>query len=492
MKKRFLVFVPLVCLSLCALIALPIWVGKGGEQVEITQTTLEGDPAYAQGLTVSCHTVWDNHLFWETTFSAQDPAGARTELTTYQNEHRAIWYNQQLDLESAGCNFGISTSEDSRDGVLGDDSPWAREAWDQFLIPAQEFAKEMEPGTTQTFQVRPADWYDTWPMTITRPYSFEWAAEGMSEEEAEEQFQSFFSIPVPQDLILYYTLKMNENGVVYDLTVSPNPPVEEMQEEVTGDAATVQEAEGAAIQEPFLISHSLRGEQGWYLVLDNRGAADGYQSADLSRIRDGNGVILIPAEKLESGSDLLYLGEIRTVYPFPEGEQGVSIDRDQEGRLLVYTADETGTWYLTVLEEESAQVLQRLELGKLGGVSVMSFVEGDGIRLVQTGSERLLLLVEEGEGYRLESILPVPEDMMYQFSDWAQSNSAAWDGERLAVICPQFSSYETQMLAAVWQDEKLVYLGSYQSSLGRPTILSNSSRAVQLDTDRQIFQLEWS
>ena len=117
---------------------------------------------------------------------------------------------------------------------------------------------------------------------------------------------------------------------------------------------------------------------------------------------------------------------------------------------------------------------------------------GDGIRLVQAGSEQLLLLVEEGEGYRLESILPVPEDMMYQLSDWAQGNSAAWDGERLAVVCPQFSSYETHMLAAVWRDGKLAYLGSYQNSLGRPTVLSNNSRAVQLDTTRQIFRLEWN
>lgn len=491
MKKRFLVFVPLVCLSLCALIALPIWVGKGGEQVEITQTTLEGDPAYAQGLTVSCHTMWDSHLFWETTFSAQNPAGARTELTTYQNEQSATWYNQQLDLESAGCNFGISTSENSIDGVLGDDSPWGREAWDQFLIPAQEFAKEMEPGTTQTFQVRPADWYDTWPMTITRPYSFEWAAEGMSEEEAEEQFQSFFSIPVPQDLILYYTLKMNENGAVYDLTVSNNPPVEEMQEEITGDAATVQEAEGAVPSEPFLESYSVRGEQGWYLVLNNRFEAEGQPRTDLSHVQGGNGVFLIPAQNV-GGKDTLRLGDIRTVYPFPEGESAISIDQDQAGRLLVYTEDEAGTWYLTVLEEESARVLQRLELGQLGGVSILAYVEGDGIRLIQAGSERLLLLVEEGEGYRLESILSVPEDMMYQLSDWTEGSSAAWDGERLAVICPQFSTYETQMLAAVWQDGKLVYLGAYQNSLGRTTTLSNNSGAVQLDTDRQIFHLEWN
>lgn len=491
MKKRFLVFVPLVCLSLCALIALPIWVGKGGEQVEITQTTLEGDPAYAQGLTVSCHTMWDSHLFWETTFSAQNPAGARTELTTYQNEQSATWYNQQLDLESAGCNFGISTSENSIDGVLGDDSPWGREAWDQFLIPAQEFAKEMEPGTTQTFQVRPADWYDTWPMTITRPYSFEWAAEGMSEEEAEEQFQSFFSIPVPQDLILYYTLKMNENGAVYDLTVSNNPPVEEMQEEITGDAATVQEAEGAVPSEPFLESYSVRGEQGWYLVLNNRFEAEGQPRTDLSHVQGGNGVFLIPAQNV-GGKDTLRLGDIRTVYPFPEGESAISIDQDQAGRLLVYTEDEAGTWYLTVLEEESARVLQRLELGQLGGVSILAYVEGDGIRLIQAGSERLLLLVEEGEGYRLESILSVPEDMMYQLSDWTEGSSAAWDGERLAVICPQFSTYGTQILAAVWQDGKLVYLGAYQNSLGRTTTLSNNSGAVQLDTDRQIFHLEWN
>lgn len=488
MKKRFLVFVPLVCLSLCALIALPIWVGKGGEQVEITQTTLEGDPAYAQGLTVSCHTMWDGHLFWETTFSAQNPAGARTELTTYQNERDTGVYTTQLKVTPASCNFGISTSENSNTGLL--DDSWGHWNYEAFLAPIKDLAQEMEPGATRTFSVCLNDWYDTWPMTIDQyQVSVDW--EGMSQEQADRQFQNFFGIPVPQNFILYYTLKMNEKGAVYDVDVSPTPPMEEPQEEMTGDAATVQEAEGAVPSEPFLESYSVRGEQGWYLVLNNRFEAEGQPRTDLSHVQGGNGVFLIPAQNV-GGKDTLRLGDIRTVYPFPEGECAISIDRDQAGRLLVYTEDEAGTWYLTVLEEESAQVLQRLELGQLGGVSILAYVEGDGIRLIQAGSERLLLLVEEGEGYRLESILPVPEDMMYQLSDWTEGSSAAWDGERLAVICPQFSTYETQMLAAVWQDGKLVYLGAYQNSLGRTTTLSNNSGAVQLDTDRQIFHLEWN
>ena len=488
MKKRFLVFVPLVCLSLCALIALTIWVGLGGEQVEITQTTLEGDPSCAQGLNVTCRTALGNHLFWATTFSAQNPAGARTELTTYQNERDTGGYTTQLEVTPASCNFGISTSENSNTGLLDDSwGPWNDEA---FLDPIKDLAQEMEPGTTRTFSVCLNDWYDTWPMTIDHyRVSVDW--EGMSQEQADRQFQNFFGIPVPQDFILYYTLKMNEKGAVYDVDVSPSPPMEEPQEEMTGDASTVQVAEGDVPREPFLESHSVRGEQGWYLVLNNRFAEVGQPRTDLSHVKGGNGVFLIPAQDV-NGQDTLRLGDIRTVYPFPEGESAVTIAKDQEGRLLVYTADEAETWYLTVLEEESARVLQRLELGPLGGVSVLAFVEGDGIRLVQAGSEQLLLLVEEGEGYRLESILPVPEDMMYQLSDWAQSNSAAWDGERLAVICPQFGFYQTQMLAAVWQDGKLVYLGSYQNSLGRPTTLSNNSGAVQLDTTRQTFGLEWN
>lgn len=488
MKKRFLVFVPLVCLSLCTLIALPIWVGKGGEQVEITQTTLEGDPSYAQGLNVTCCTALGNHLFWATTFSAQNPAGARTELTTYQNERDTGVYTTQLKVTPASCNFGISTSENSNTGLL--DDSWGHWNYEAFLAPIKDLAQEMEPGATRTFSVCLNDWYDTWPMTIDQyQVSVDW--EGMSQEQADRQFQNFFGIPVPQNFILYYTLKMNEKGAVYDVDVSPTPPMEEPQEEMTGDAATVQEAEGAVPSEPFLESYSVRGEQGWYLVLNNRFEEEGQPRTDLSHVQGGNGVFLIPAQNV-GGKDTLRLGDIRTVYPFPEGESAISIDRDQAGRLLVYTEDEAGTWYLTVLEEESAQVLQRLELGQLGGVSILAYVEGDGIRLIQAGSERLLLLVEEGEGYRLESILPVPEDIMYQLSDWVQSNSAAWDGERLAVICPQFSTYETQMLAAVWQDGKLVYLGAYQNSLGRTTTLSNNSGAVQLDTDRQIFHLEWN
>ena len=393
-----------------------------------------------------------------------------------------------MKVTPASCNFGISTSENSNTGLL--DDSWGHWNYEAFLAPIKDLAQEMEPGTTRTFSVCLNDWYDTWPMTIDQyQVSVDW--EGMSQEQADRQFQNFFGIPVPQNFILYYTLKMNEKGAVYDVDVSPTPPMEEPQEEMTGDAATVQEAEGAVPSEPFLESYSVRGEQGWYLVLNNRFEAEGQLRTDLSHVQGGNGVFLIPAQNV-GGKDTLRLGDIRTVYPFPEGECAISIDRDQAGRLLVYTEDEAGTWYLTVLEDESAQVLQRLELGQLGGVSILAYVEGDGIRLIQAGSERLLLLVEEGEGYCLESILPVPEDIMYQLSDWAQSNSAAWDGERLAVICPQFSTYETQMLAAVWQDGKLVYLGAYQNSLGRTTTLSNNSGAVQLDTDRQIFQLEWN
>ena len=37
----------------------------------------------------------------------------------------------------------------------------------------------------------------------------------------------------------------------------------------------MQEAEGAVPSEPFLESYSVRGEQGWYLVLNNRFEAEG-------------------------------------------------------------------------------------------------------------------------------------------------------------------------------------------------------------------------
>ena len=52
MKKSFLLFLLLICLAVGGLAGMSVWVSKDNEAVEVTQTTLQGDPAAAQGLTI--------------------------------------------------------------------------------------------------------------------------------------------------------------------------------------------------------------------------------------------------------------------------------------------------------------------------------------------------------------------------------------------------------------------------------------------------------
>lgn len=130
----------LICLAVGGLAGMSVWVSKDNEAVEVTQTTLQGDPAAAQGLTITVHNQMFNQLFWDTKFPAANAAESISEFRFSQkvlNFYEFHDYPPEISMPS----FGGGMSSD-----MGIDLE--REDWGNGGIltrPAIDLAKTMGP-----------------------------------------------------------------------------------------------------------------------------------------------------------------------------------------------------------------------------------------------------------------------------------------------------------------------------------------------------------
>lgn len=446
MKKRFAVFIGLLCLSLGILIAVPILLRQKADQIEIVQKTIQGELEETEGLGVVFRTSLYDRLFWETRYPAQESESAETEFSVFQKGQyypgRSEWF--RLELES--FNFGMSTSR--QDGLRLEEL----EKSARMAELVEDVAKDVAPGTQGSKRIQLSDWFEYWPVNIDSNYMY-------ISEFAPEPLQEYFRIPMPEDVCATYTVEKNQEGKVYELSVDS---------ELYG----------------FLESSSVKSERGWYLVLDSRSYPVGQEEGDLSQIEGGYGVYFFP---VDSEGELDVNG-VDTVYKVREGEYTASIQMDERGNLLLYTVTKEGMWYLTVLKEEDAQEVQRLELGKLGIDNELGTTVWEEGFVVQTMSDQtLLLLIQTEEGYRLEPVLSLPNVMYVRDQE---STAFAWDGERLALVCP--SENDLDHYIAVWREGTLSYLGEYKYAGSGEELYLNTGNMIELDRRDGAFQLEWN
>lgn len=191
MKKSFLLFLLLICLAVGGLAGMSVWVSKDNEAVEVTQTTLQGDPAAAQGLTITVHNQMFNQLFWDTKFPAANAAEATSEFRFSQkvlNFYEFHDYPPEISMPS----FGGGMSSD-----MGIDLE--REDWGNGGIltrPAIDLSKTMGPNETKSKTVHVADYYSCYPIVLDY-YTRYYGDEDLEDQwrNGQEAFQRFFSIP---------------------------------------------------------------------------------------------------------------------------------------------------------------------------------------------------------------------------------------------------------------------------------------------------------
>lgn len=469
MKKSFALFLVLICLAVGGLAGMAVWVSKDNETVEVTQTTLHGDPAAAQGLTITTHNQLDNHLFWDTQFPAQDAGQAQTQFRfslrkpQYQGAHVDV---PALMLPSFSGGMGTS----------GEFTPEELSDWNSgmFLMPAADLAKDMAPNQTKTETVRLADYCDTLPIGMEDYYYYHRSDEAYFEtiKRQQEALQSFFAIPTPEEVQITYTLTTSSGGGVNDIQV-------QSEQWLKLDTAAAQ------------------GEGGWYFIVDSYASAEdaenGFISLDLTHIWDGYGVYFIPSLAQEDGSgyesDNLDIEKIQTVYAVPQGERTVNLEADEKGNLLLYTvAGET--WYLNVLSGDGQQLRQRLELGQLGSNAYMdTLLEEEDYQLLSFYDDRIYLLTWDGKSYALKHALRMPENEQWDMA--GKERLAQWDGQRLALLERDGSSWENvRYRLTVWQAGELTYQGEYDFSFTKDNAGQQNSNYLIRSTQTNSMELK--
>lgn len=160
MRKRLILLLALAVLSAAALPLLHSRVNQDQDAVTLTETTLWGDPAAAQGMVVELVTHWNDQLIWNTVCRAGEEPVYETEFTFVPEgvdwpsapSADSVW------LQFATGNFGISG------GAI--DLQEHAYAEDMLLRPVLDVAGRTADGETRTETVPLRDYYDYYPAQL--------------------------------------------------------------------------------------------------------------------------------------------------------------------------------------------------------------------------------------------------------------------------------------------------------------------------------------
>ena len=464
MKKSAVLFLLLFCVSVGTLGGLAVWVNQGAETVVVTGETVLGDPDRAAGLELTTHSEMRLQLGWKTAFSTENPNQTSTDFTFY-SMIPSMWERFQTEggayvsIESKAITTSM-TSTGELD--LSDmDDIWQYEA----ARPALDISREMKPGEEKTQTVCLSDYYDAVPLYIDFRGRMEIAG-----AEEQKSFQDYFYIPMPEGVYVTYTLTKNDSG-------------------------GVNHVEMVSEQELSVTSRMARSDRGWLVVLDGwvRMAPDApAQRLDFSQVKGGYGLYLIPSdtpEKMDAWDGSLDFNGIETLFPIPEGERGMDVCLDDQGRVLLLTAKED-VWYLTVLDPEGRTQLQRLELGELGRDNkVLELGSGEAGLSILMEDMQVCALSQGGDGYEVEFSCSLPLEINFEE---ATPVSIAWDGERLAMAGIEDDSLPTHYILAIWEKGTCTFLGRYTTSLEQDNMLTSSSLEQIEPTEKNPISLAWS
>ena len=194
--KRLL---PLLCLLLmlgaAAVCAIGASVASGQDTVVLTPHPLYGDPAAAEGATVSLLAHLDEHLRWDVTY----PIGGEAEAD-YRFSMR------QLNFDRDAHYAGIQLYEDFEYG-LGLDTGAAFTDLVGLEVAYYELFRDTAPGTKGTATIRLQDYYTYYPIRIEidlpgtlwhgLDYERMESDDFVNERLVWDKFSEFFKIPIP-------------------------------------------------------------------------------------------------------------------------------------------------------------------------------------------------------------------------------------------------------------------------------------------------------
>ena len=443
MRKSLIILEILLMLSLGILVSAVTTVDAQHERITITEETLFGDPAAAEGLQISTHVHDQHRLFWDTTYDAGPDPRPETVFTYHDQRIYEQWESVgSFSLQPSHLNSGFSGIVD-----LEAEMQHQQEFSDSpvLWLPVKDVADRTKANEERVEQIRLSDYYDWFPMGYlfdpqsgTRYYD--------DENNLLQFFEKNFPIPVPEDLELTVTVSKDEAGRIYNVDYY--------------------ETKGMMLN---TYSNAVVLEDGVFFGM--------FGEADFSHFAQGYGLYYMPVEKDETITTLntrtrelipkVYLKQqCENIYPMnpADCEEG-SLYLSADGQQVYAFTKEQGQVRLTVIDSHTRQILQQIDTGNAH--TPMVWCQGEVVAIV-TGDEAW-------ENFRLQIWLvkdgllqPWLDTEMYRFSDesvnWYVNPVIVFDGQRLAMVRYHDHYNYASHRVLIYDSSGLLYAGDYHHS----------------------------
>lgn len=418
MRKSLIIIAILLALSLGVIVSAVTAMDAQHENITITEETLYGDPAAAEGLSVSTRVDSERHLYWDTTYMAcADPQPVTDFIYSDERLYEEYEDTGSFYLQLAHLNSGMSgrwESIEDLENIHGEefdmDSP-------HLMKPVLDVESRTKPGEERKEIIRLADYYDDFPLG----FHF-MARDGFLYRENEQSLwkylNNYFRIPVPEDLELEVTVSKDEAGFIYNIDYY--------------------EVSGLGSSYTTCYSPSVVRQDGVFFGLCG--------NVDFSRIEGGYGIYYMPVAKNEKIAAIdgqtgetvpqVYLTQrIENIYPMDPAdceEMGIYLSAD--GQQVYAFTKEQGEVILTVFDSETCEIIQQFQpdIGQLPTLWCQ-----DNIVALITGDEAWenfflqVYLVEDGK-----LTLWLDTDMFHAGDKgpyWYMDAELCFDGQRLAI-----------------------------------------------------------
>ena len=445
------------------------------DQVEVTQTVLLGDPSAAEGLLAEYKADYDRHLFWTIAVRPGPEPASETDYVYTQVKH------DENSTDDSTFVFSISefNAEDTypEDQIPSDLLPDFQRL--ETKTPAGK-ERSMELDMKQYFKFYPVDLYMQKGLLQVTAAATE-ADHGQrntpgTKEYVSSKLNDYFRIPVADgEKMILKVDKTNGSSNVYH--------------RYFGRQFTMSTYAAATSDAIYFTFNTFAGEG---------------KIVDTSLIPGGYGIYRLPigqstgsgkAPENISASDLL-IDELSNVLPLNPSVNICDLRLDsREKRLFLYTLEENDDYWLTVLDLDTMEVLQKLNLSCESEVYTWPWCQADDFLVFST--EQTLLLFTAGEDGRFEKEFEIPlpseEDALFYLDT---EGSFVWDGKRLAfsAACPSdLNGRNWNQLGfrlAVCDASGLLYCGEYMSLLN-PTDTPGNISYLCRPTDRYLPKLHW-
>lgn len=452
MKRTLILLLALLLAAAGLLTAGTAYLTDREDAIELTHTLIAGDPAAAEGVTLTLPTGdQQGRTCWETAVDlGTEELAPETKFTFYPNGRRVqAQAKPSVEIYTGSTSFGMSSNSNIDFAEYtgeGEMDPGRAMENSMMVLPAADIAERTENGETRTETLRLADYYTYYPITVEMhlPNALGYSRVYATWEEC-QALTDYFRMEVPEDLMVEVSVTKDEAGNVINIDSNE-----------TGEQRFWFRCDTVVLEDGVCLSITVESE--------------GVEMPDVPvSCRDGFGVYFIPFSQelktdYEQGDPVFDLTHIRMFCPL-DWRSSPLLLAGEKGQMLLY-AREDGALKLSVFDTDTWQCVQWESIFPLGEEENYSVLgSGDGFR-VMARDDGFFRVVEEKEGVYTPALSGTQDTREGYVKEWWYAATCGYDGERL-VLSGITGSGDCSCWVQVYEEEGLTYGARIDHSLDR-------------------------